>query len=90
MCAPGIDMVTKKGITTLIDLIGTKIVKITNNILASGIYPEELKVAKIIPLYKKGAHDSANNYRPISLLSVFSKILEKIIKNRLIEFIDTL
>ena len=59
-------------------------VKIINQILESGEYPEELITAKIIPVYKKYAHDDVNNYRPISLLSTFSKIVDKIIKTRLI------
>ena len=45
------------------------------------------KTAYIIPIYKKGSHDDVNNYRPISLLSVFSKLLEKILKLRLVKFI---
>ena len=56
-----------------------------NEVFINGIYSEELKTAKIIPIYKKGSHDDVN--RPISLLSVFSKLLEKILKLRLLKFI---
>jgi hypothetical protein len=42
----------------------------------------------IIPLYKKGDETQLENYRPISLLSIFSKILEKLFKRRLIKFLD--
>ena len=72
----------------LIDIIGPPIANIINNILTSGQYPEGLKTAKIIPIHKKGPHDDANNYRPISILSVFRKITEKVIKSRLIKFIE--
>lgn len=53
----------------------------------SGIFPEELKTAKITPIHKKGQSDDVNNYRPISMLNHFSKIVEKIIKTRLVNFI---
>ena len=87
--APGIDKVIKQDILLLIDIIGPTFVRLTNIILETGQYPEELKSAKIIPIYKKGAHDDINNYRPISLLSTISKVLEKIIKTRLVTFIET-
>ena len=44
----------------------------------TGIVPDSLKLARVIPVYKKGAKNEPGNYRPISLLSVFDKILEKI------------
>ena len=47
-----------------------------------------MKISVITPLFKKGKPDDINNYRPISLLSQFSKILEKIIVNRFLHFID--
>jgi hypothetical protein len=45
-----------------------------------------LKVTKIRPVYKRGNKQEASNYRPISVLSVFSKILERIVYNRLVSF----
>ena len=57
-----------------------------------GIFPDELKIAKVIPKYKTGSNQSVENYRPISLLSPFSsnKIIEieKLIKSRLISFLN--
>ena len=47
-----------------------------------------MKVAKVLPLFKSGDKDSFNNYRPVSLLPQFSKILEKLFDNRMQEFID--
>ena len=54
---------------------------------ATGIFPDEMKIAEIIPIYKTGAKDEFNNYRPISLLSQFSKFFEKLFDDRLEQFI---
>lgn len=50
--------------------------------------PQKFKLAKIIPVYKNGSEVCVNNYRPIALLSVFNKILEKLMFSRLMSFIN--
>ena len=50
---------------------------ICNTSFNDGIFPEKIKVAKVVPSHKKGPTNDVNNYRPISLRSVFSKLLEK-------------
>ena len=55
--------------------------------LSSGKFIDAFKVAKVIPVFKKGSTYGVNNYRPISLLSVLSKILEKIVYKRLVSFL---
>ena len=47
---------------------------LVNESLLCGIFPEKLKLAKVIPVFKKGSTQDKDNYRPISVLSVFSKI----------------
>ena len=54
----------------------------------TGIVPNKLKLAKIIPLFKAGCQTCINNYRPIALLSVFDKIPEKLMYKRLINYIE--
>ena len=81
--------------------IPTDIFKMTGNIMASplteiinlsfstGIYPNNLKIAKIIHVFKnKGSNLQCNNYRPISLLSNINKIFEKLMYTRLYNFLD--
>ena len=51
--------------------------------LDSGIFPSALKIYKILPIFIKGAVNSLNNYRPISLLPTISKIFERIIYDQL-------
>lgn len=60
-----------------------------NKCILEGIFPSMLKIAKITPLYKGGCTNKATNYRPISILSPFSKIFEKLIYRRLIKYFET-
>ena len=46
--------------------------------VCTGVFPKSIKLAKVVPTFKSGSSQDINNYRPISLLSVFSKIIEKI------------
>ena len=61
---------------------------IVNDSFNKGIYPNKLKTAKFVALHKKGASDNPTNYRPISLLSIFSKIIGTLIYKRLSEFLE--
>ena len=56
---------------------------IFDKILSTGIFPGRLKFSEVKPLYKKGDKTEFSNYRPIPLLTLFSKITEKIIYKRL-------
>ena len=59
-----------------------------NASLSTGVVPIDFKIANIIPVLKKGSQSCLCNYRPISLISVFSKLLEKQVYNRLIKFLE--
>ena len=54
----------------------------------SGVFPGAMKIAKVIPLFKGGDAEDFSNYRPVSLLSQFSKILEKLYNNRLLSLMN--
>jgi len=56
---------------------------ILNKTLSTGVFPERLKFSEVKPLYKKGDSSVFSNYRPISILTSFFKIVEKIIYKRL-------
>ena len=87
--APGNDempaSILKHCIETYIDPL-TYLVNLSIN---QGIFPDELKIAKVLPIYKSDDKQLIQNYRPISVLPFFSKIFEKIISNHLLNFIDT-
>ena len=70
------------------DLIVVPLCYIINASFSTGIFPEVLKTQKVIPLHKGGSTEELNNFRPISLLSIFDKIIEKIMHKRLYEFLD--
>ena len=61
---------------------------IVNDSFSDGIFPGVMKSAKVIPLYKKNSTEDPSNYRPIYLLSVFSKITEKLMHARLYNFLE--
>ncbi len=69
-------------------LISPTLATLLNNCMYSGIFPDILKIAKVIPLYKTGDRNDVTNYRPISLLPVVSKIFEKLLHKRLLSFLD--
>ena len=61
--------------------------RLINQSLHTGIFPDKLKIAKVIPLFKeKGDDFDFENYRPISLLSVLSKIYERVVFDQIYEY----
>ena len=83
-----------------LDEISSRIVKISapyvlslltyifNKVLSTGIFPERLQFSEVRPLFKKGDITEFSNYRPISLLTSFSKIIEKIIYKRFYNYLN--
>jgi len=71
-----------------VDSLAHPLTHIFNLSLYSGTVPHAFKLAKVIPLFKKGDEKLPSNYRPISLLSIFNKVLEKLISKRLYNFFE--
>ena len=61
---------------------------LVNQSFQSGIFPDKLKIAKVISIFKKGNPELPSNYRPITLLPIFSKIFEKVMYKRLHRFLE--
>ena len=59
-----------------------------NHSFSLGVVPDSFKIARVIPVYKTGSQLLLTNHRPISLLSVFNQILERLMYNRLINYLD--
>ena len=73
---------------SIINSISSPLCHIFNLSFKKGIFPEPLKTSKVIPIFKKGDKESLVNYRPISLLSPISKLLEKLMFNRITSFFN--
>ena len=82
----GFDGISTKTIKTIKAALIKPITLIINQMLTTGIFPDKLKIAKIIPLHKKDEETLFTNYRPISLLPAISKIFEKVIFKQLYNF----
>ena len=83
-----IDMCIHHVVKKLIPYLVIPLEYIFNISLQTGVFPDGMKIARINPLFKNGNINDFTNYRPISLLSQFSKILEKIFHNRMMAFIE--
>ena len=70
----------------IIEHIAEPLQYVCNLSFEKGIFPETLKLSKVIPLFKKGNKQLLNNYRPISLTNVVGKILEKAMHARMVSF----
>ena len=75
--------VTAKALPT----IGPFLVTVFNTSLVTGVFPEDWRRARLIPLKKKSAPSSPSDFRPITLLSFLSKTLEKLVHDQIVEFI---
>ena len=69
-------------------VIAKPLTTIINLSLAKGKVPDEWKAARVIPLFKKGKIENLDNYRPISVLSTASKILERAVHCQLYEYLN--
>ena len=63
--------------------------KIINSSFTEGVFPTQLKTARVAPVHKGGSKTDVSNYRPISLLASFSKIYEKLMHNRILNFLES-
>lgn len=84
----GVDDISVSVLKTLEPYITPIMVHIINNSIHLGIFPDHYKKAEIIPIFKAGDKHEPTNYRPISLLSNLSKIFEKVLKIRLLKFLN--
>ena len=70
------------------DVLADKITHIINLSLKNGVVPDKLKLAKVIPIFKTNNRTDPSNYRPISLLSVINKLIEKLMFKQINKFIE--
>ena len=68
-------------------IIAPTLTAIFSNSILTGIYPNEWKSAKVTPIFKKGLKSDPNNYRPISVIPIVSKVFEQIVYNQLYHYL---
>ena len=88
MSNAGYDQISSNLLKRINEYIHKPLTLIVNQSLSSGIFPNKLKIAKVIPIFKKDDTHLLNNYRPISLLPTISKVFEKVVQEQLTEFLN--
>ena len=86
--AVGYDNVSAKLLINAAEYISGPLCHIFNLSFTSCRFPDALKIARVVPIFKKGSNDIPGNYRPISVLPLISKILERIVNNRLVTYLN--
>ena len=82
--AAGPDKIPTTLVKDAAEFISQPLMMIFNASLKLGVFPNIWKLAKVSPIFKTGARNNKNNYRPISVLSMFSKLIEKIVHDQLL------
>ena len=85
----GYHKISNRNIKLISPFIVSPLTHICNAALSSAVFPDRLKYAIAKPIFKEGSKQDISNYRPISLLTSFSKVLEKFIYNRLYTHFET-
>ena len=86
--ATGHDKIPISIIKQSIHIIAEPLALIINLSITQGIVPDQMKIARVIPLFKTGDRTLFTNYRPVSILPSFSKFLEKVVYNRLANYLS--
>lgn len=84
----GYDNISTKLLKHCKEELTLPLVDIVNKSFSSGVFPSALKIAKVYPKYKQGPTTQAANYRPISLIPTFSKVIEKLVLTRLLQHLQ--
>ena len=85
--AAGIDKISGKCLEDGPNILAKPIAKTCNIFICSGLFPSDCKIAKLKPLYKKGSKTKPENFRPIFLLPLISKVIERILYDQVDNFL---
>ena len=85
--SPGVDGIPPKLLMETVEQVSTPLSRVFNLSLKEGVVPFEWKETNIIPFFKKGLRNKPENYRPVSLTSVICKLLERLIKDHMVDFL---
>ena len=82
----GADGLSVKLLKSIENIFVKSLTLITNQCIEIGVFPEKLKIAKVVPLCKKDDKTLIENYRPVSILPAISKVIEKILFRQIYEY----
>ena len=83
----GLDNIPLRLLKVAANIIAPSLTYIFNLSLTKGIFPQDLNIAKVTPIFKSGAKDQVENYRPISVLPIVAKIFEKEVRNQFYKYL---
>ena len=86
--SPGADFIHPKLLKDGKNIIVKPLAHIFNLSIVSGKFPNRMKIARVIPIFKGGNTEDLSNYRPISVLSAVSKLLERLVASRVLKFLN--
>ena len=88
-CSPGYDNISSDLLIYCCPIVSEHLSRIFNSIVCTSVYPQALKLSKIIPVPKSRSSNTVESYRPIALLSIIDKVFEKIIHSQLMEYFQS-
>ena len=86
--ASGIDKLSARLLKSAAPIIAPSIAKLINYSFSKSVFPQRWKTAKVVPLFKGGDLENVNNYRPISVLPVLSKVIERHVHDTLYSYLS--
>ena len=87
--AAGLDLVKPKVAKAIAKQICKPLQHIINKSMQFSKVPNKMKMARVTPIHKKGSESECANYRPISILPIFSKVMEKIVNNQILNYLES-
>ena len=88
--ATGLDGLTARLLRDAAPVIFKLITSLVNLTISTGVIPSEWKDARVTPIFKSGERNDENNYRPISVLSLVSKVIERVVQVQFLAFLTVL
>ena len=85
--ASGLDNISSKLLKVAAPVIATSITDLFNCSISTGVFPDEWKLARVVPVFKKGIRSDVNNYRPTSIIPIIARVFEKAIYDQFYKYL---